>query len=87
MPAQTKQTVVHFSAPFSLNGLDGIRPAGDYTIEEDEDEIRGTTWVAHRRLATFIHLPATISARRPRETMPIDYLDLLAALAHDQARD
>lgn len=85
MPAQTKQTVVHFSAPFSLNGLDGIQPAGDYTIDEDEDEIQGATWVAHRRVATFIHLPAVSSGRKPRETVPIDPLDLQTALARDQA--
>lgn len=85
MATRTRQRIVHFSAPFALNGLDGIQPAGDYAVEEDEDVIAGTTWVAYRRVATFIRLPAVTSGRKPRETVAIDHLELQAALTRDSA--
>ncbi|MFC4353026.1 hypothetical protein ACFOW6_15860 [Fodinicurvata halophila] len=85
MATRTRQRIVHFFAPFALDGLDGLQPAGDYAVEEDEEVIAGATWVAYRRVATFIRLPAVTSGRKPRETIAIDHLKLQAALTRDRA--
>lgn len=85
MPTQIRQRTVCFSAPFALNGLDGVHPAGDYAVEEDEDVIAGATWVAYCRVATYMRLPAVTSGRKPRETVLIDPLELQAALTRDRA--
>ncbi|WP_026987832.1 hypothetical protein [Fodinicurvata fenggangensis] len=87
MPAQTRQTIIHFTAPFVLTGLEGVQPAGDYAVEEDSDEIQGPSWVAYRRVATFMQLPALTSGIKLRETVAIDHLELQAALLRDQAKD
>ena len=58
MNTRTTHTTVRFTAPFSLSGVDEIQPPGDYAIAEDEELIDGLSWLAYRRVATFIHLPA-----------------------------
>lgn len=78
---RTTRSVVTFSRPFSLAGLDGIQPAGIYAIETDEEPIQELSFVAHRRVATRIAVPD-----RPGcvETIDIDPTDLEAALANDK---
>jgi hypothetical protein len=89
MNTRTKHTTVTFTAPFALSGLDGIQPPGDYAIDEDEELIDGLSWLAYRRVATFIHLPAISSADNlNRQLVGIDYTGLEGALREDaeQAR-
>src|SRR6185312_10058162 len=37
MSTRTTQSIVHFSAPFALRGVDEVQPPGDYAIDQDED--------------------------------------------------
>lgn len=80
---RTKQTTVHFSRPFALPGFDELQPAGDYLVDHDEEQIEGVSWLAWRRVATFIHLPATKSQSLARQMVPITSTDLDAALEKD----
>jgi len=83
MTSRTTQTVVHFSAPFRLPDFDTLQPAGDYRVDHDEEAIEGASWLAWRRVAAFIHLPA-IGMRGPTQQMvPINPADLDAALEKD----
>ncbi|MEK1888590.1 MAG: hypothetical protein AAAB35_13690 [Phyllobacterium sp.] len=84
MTARTRRSIAHFAAPFTLRGLDGIQPAGDYDIDEDEEVIEGLSWLAYQRVATFIHVPARRSGGRRMQLVAIDYTELEMALKKDQ---
>ncbi len=89
MNIRTKHTTVTFTAPFALSGVDEIQPPGDYAIDEDEELIDGLSWLAYRRVATFIHLPAISSIDgRKNQLVGIDHSELEGALREDteQAR-
>ncbi|MBZ9657359.1 hypothetical protein [Phyllobacterium lublinensis] len=83
MTARTKRSIAHFAAPFALRGLDGIQPAGDYDIHEDEELIEGLSWLAYQRVATFIEVPARHSNARRTQLVTIDYTELDMALKKD----
>lgn len=83
MSTRTKHTTVHFSAPFALRGVEEIQPPGEYAIDEDEELIDGISWLAYRRVATFIHLPALASNSRISQLVSIDHAELEAALQQD----
>jgi hypothetical protein len=53
---RTTRESVTFDRPFSLYTLDGMQPAGTYTVEIDE-ELIGLSFLAYRRVATTIYLP------------------------------
>ncbi len=84
MTTRTKRSIAHFAAPFVLRGLEGIQPAGDYDIDEDEEMIEGLSWLAYQRVATFIHIPARNSNQRKMQLVAIDYPELETALKKDQ---
>ncbi len=81
MNRRTSRKTVTFARPFSLRGIDGVRPAGTYTVETEEELIEGLSFPAYRRVETVILLPS-----RPGGTdqvATVDPLELEAALARD----
>lgn len=84
MTTRTKRSIAHFAAPFVLRGLEGIQPAGDYDIDEDEEMIEGLSWLAYQRVATFIHIPARNFNQHKMQLAAIDYTELETALKKDQ---
>lgn len=60
---RTKHRTIHFDRPFTLRGVHETIAAGDYEIDDDEELIEGLSWMAYRRVATFIKLPATVENR------------------------
>ena len=85
MTTRKKHTTVRFTAPFSLSGVDEIQPPGDYAIAEEEELIDGVSWLAYRRVATFIHLPAISSTDRLKsQLVGIDHSELEAAVRQDE---
>jgi hypothetical protein len=58
MFSRTTSKTVTFSHPFVLTGMDGVQPAGTYTVETDEELVDGLSFPAYRRVATVILLPA-----------------------------
>ncbi len=84
MPDRTTRTNVTFQRPFSMRGVDGVRPPGTYAVEIDEELIMGMTFDAYRRTATFLFVPAA-SGSIASEVFNIDSADLEAALAQDAA--
>jgi hypothetical protein len=81
---RTTRFVVRFSSPFLLNGFDAPQPAGEYRIEQDEEMIEGLSWLAYRRVATFIHLPAIGSQSLAGQVVQIDPAELETALESDR---
>jgi len=84
MSGRTTHSIAHFAAPFVLGGLEGSLPAGDYDIDHDEELIDGMSWLAWRRVATFIHLPARTVKSPTSQLIAIDHAELETALRQDR---
>ena len=84
MTSRTTRTVVRFSSAFRLPGFNEPQPAGEYSVDHDEEAIDEVSRLAWRRVAAFIHLPAIGSRSPTRQMVPINPADLDAALQHDQ---
>ncbi|NEJ71645.1 hypothetical protein GR197_14005 [Rhizobium phaseoli] len=83
MTSRTTQTVVRFSSPFRLPGLDGAQPAGEYRVDYDEELIDSVSMLAWRRVGVFIHLPAIAAQSSTQQMVPIHQSDLESALEKD----
>ena len=81
MTVRTSRKIVTFARPFELRGMDGVQPAGTYTIETDEELLQDLSFPAYRRTATFIFLPAQPGSTVLARIANIDPADLEAALA------
>lgn len=82
MFTRTSRVDVVFRRPFVLKGVEGLQPAGAYTVETEEELIDGLSFPAYRRIWTMI----TVQANRPgmlTQAVPVDPRDLAAALAGD----
>jgi hypothetical protein len=80
MFTRTKTRTVHFDAPFTLTGLEGVHPPGDYQVQDDEEQITGISWLAYRRVATTVE----VIAGKKKSLVHIDPSDLDAALDMDR---
>lgn len=80
MFTRTKKRIVHFNGPFTLTGLQGVYPAGDYDVLDDEEQITGISWLAYRRVSTMIEVVAGTKKR----LIDIDPMELDAALEKDK---
>jgi hypothetical protein len=89
MALRTRSETVTFCRPFVLEGLDGVQPAGRYTVETDEELLPTVSHTAYRRLATWFRLPALSadggSTGGRSQVAAIDPIELDAALASDGA--
>jgi hypothetical protein len=86
MHTRTRHSIVSFHYPFSLSGVDGVQPAGEYSIAEDDEIIEGLSWIAWQRTAAFIYLPLPKHGSSSQQMVPIDYAELNAALELDRER-
>ena len=74
----------HLRHAFSLEGVEGIIPAGIYRVDTEEEPIDGAFLLcAWRRLATFIRIPVHRSGTV--QSFLIDPKHLAAAVEQDQA--
>lgn len=84
MSSRTTHSIAHFEAPFALGGMEGKLPAGDYDIDHDEELVDGMSWLAWRRVATFIHVPARTVKSSTSQLVAIDHDELETALKLDR---
>lgn len=84
MFARTKHRTVHFDQPFCMLDLGEIVAPGDYQVDEDEELIEGISWLAYRRVATFITLPATAANEYRMRLIAIDPEELERLIAVDR---
>lgn len=80
---RTSRETVTFSRPFSLRGVEGLQPAGTYTVETDEELLQELSFPAYRRVATTIFLPSQPNSTTSGQIVPIDPLELAAARERD----
>ena len=82
MTLRTTRHTVTFRLPFSIPGIDGVKPPGTYTIETDEELLEQLSFTAYRRVSTSIVLPLRRGVGS-YELIKIDPAELEAALRRD----
>jgi hypothetical protein len=82
---RTRQTVVIFNHPATLQAGEIPLAAGSYIVETDEELIPGLSFIAYRRLRTRIIHAAASAGHAVRQMSEVDADDLAAALARDVA--
>ena len=83
MTVRTSHRTVTFTRPFSLSGVDGVQPAGTYTVETHEELLQGISFPAYRRIATLIFLPLRPGRTFVEQVVNVDGLELEAAQNRD----
>jgi hypothetical protein len=59
------------------------QPAGTYRVVTEEEEIDGLSFVAFRRTATLLHLPALSMASATQQVVNVDSLEWTAIVEAD----
>lgn len=83
MTGRTQRSSVVFRHAAHLDGVDKPLPAGTYTVETDEEQISGVSFVAYRRVQTAIIVPADTHSNTGRQVITIEPQALQAALDWD----
>ena len=85
MRTRTSEKTVTFRRPFVLAGLDELLPAGDYSVETEEELVEGISYAAFRRISTVLLLHAEAGLPHLARALTIDPAELEAALERDLA--
>jgi hypothetical protein len=80
---RTSETTITFRHPFVLAALDRAQPAGSYRVVIEEEEIPGLSFVAFRRTATLVHLPALSTTGRMHQVVTVDPVEWAALVEAD----
>jgi hypothetical protein len=81
---RTSETTVTFTRDFTLGAMERPQPAGTYRLVMDDEEMPGVSFVALRRIATFLHTPAlSMSGPFKSEVYHVGSNELAAALDDD----
>ena len=83
MATRTTETMITFLQPFVLSALDAAQPAGTYRLVTEEEEIPGLSFVAFRRTATLLHLPAMSATGNVHQVVSVDPVEWTAIVAAD----
>jgi hypothetical protein len=84
MTTRSKDTTLTFSKAFALPELDRPLPAGSYRVVWDEEDIPGLSFLAFRRVATMLQVPALSAPGGPTEMFLVNLDELAAALEADR---
>ena len=80
---RSTRDVITFEHAFMLAGLDSPQPPGTYMVITDEEEIPGLSFLAWRRVATQMYLPALGVQSAKEQVVTIDPLELEKARKRD----
>ncbi|MBC2860353.1 hypothetical protein [Stappia sp. 28M-7] len=86
MTTRTTQSIVRFQTAFLLPDFVEPQPPGDYQVDRDEELIEGLSWIAWKRVGTFIHLPAIGVRTAIRQLVPIDPAQIDAVTEKENQR-
>ncbi len=84
MAMRSKETTLTFSKAFALSDVDRPLPAGTYRVVIDDEDISGLSFLAFRRIATMLHVPAITTLGGPAEMFLVNPAELAAALEADR---
>ena len=80
---RTTETTITFRRPFTLSALDKAQPSGTYRVVTEEEEIPGLSFVAFRRTATLLHLPALSATSHTHQVVQVDPEEWAAVVEAD----
>jgi hypothetical protein len=80
---RSSETVITFRHPFMVAPLEAMQPAGSYRLVIDEEQIPGLSFVAFRRTATLLHLPALPATSGKHQVVTVDPVEWAAVVAAD----
>ena len=86
MTARTTETTITFRRPFKLSAFDNEQPEGTYRLVIDEEEIPNVSFLAYRRTATMLHIPALSAVGGSHQVFQVDSAELTKALEADTVR-
>jgi hypothetical protein len=78
MTTRTRRKLMTFAQPFLLRVIDAVQPAGTYNVDTDEELIDGLSFLAYRRIATWIHLPSITAKSGCRQMILVQPSELEA---------
>ncbi len=81
MTTRMLSQTVTFRRPFILGGFERVAPAGNYTVDTEEESIDDVSFAVWKRCATVMH----ITLDGATEYVRIDPDDLRKALVRDEA--
>ncbi len=84
MTTRSRETTATFSRAFALSDVDRPLPAGTYRVVIDEEDIPDLSFLAFRRVATVLCLPALSAPGGVNEMFLVDPDELAAALEADR---
>jgi hypothetical protein len=76
---------ITFRHAASLRGLERAVPPGTYRVDIEEERIEGLSFLAYRRLATFIRIPMAGHGAGSSQVLPVNPKELEKALERDAA--
>ena len=80
---RTTEPTITFRRPVTLSALDKTQPAGTYRLVTEEEEIPGLSFVAFRRTAMMLHLPALPTTSDTHQVVGIDPVEWAAVVEAD----
>lgn len=83
MIQRTTTRTVTFAHPFTLSGVDEVQPAGNYTVEIDEELIQTLSFPAYRSTGTWFRLPSQGGIATATRAVKVTPTELGEALAKD----
>jgi hypothetical protein len=83
MLTRTTTSTIVFRRPFHIAWIDHEFPAGSYEVVTEEEQLDGISFLAYRRLQTYIYRQSTGDRLGLEPTYDVDPEDLAAALAQD----
>ena len=84
MTTPSRETTATFRRAFVLSDVDRPLPAGTYRVIIDEEDIPGLSFLAFRRTATMLYLPALSALGEINEMFLVNPDELAAALEADR---
>lgn len=78
----TRNTMV-FRRPFHIQWIDHALPSGSYEVLTEEEQLHGTSFLAYRRLQTYIYRHSSANQKGLEQSYDVDPEDLAAAFARD----
>ena len=84
MTTRSHETTVTLSRAIPLSEVDRPLPTGTYRIVVDEEDIPGLSFLAFRRTATVLYLPALSAPGGVNEMFLVNPDELAAALEADR---
>jgi hypothetical protein len=87
MAGRTTASDITFAHPFALTSSMQTLDAGTYRLFIEEEQIEELSFVAYRRTSSRLEIPAISVRTGVRQSIPVNFIELEAALAKDASHD